>query len=74
MVNAAPEIEADPEVLTVAEVAKLLRFNVKYMYELLSQGKIPGARRVGQSWRIHRATVLAWLSSDQQAGSRPRSK
>jgi excisionase family DNA binding protein len=52
-------------ILTVDELAALLRLNRKTVYEALSRGEIPGARRVGSSYRILRAAVIEWLASGQ---------
>jgi predicted DNA-binding transcriptional regulator AlpA len=55
---------APPEVLTVPELATLLRLKTKSVYALLSRDPhaVPGCRKVGGAWRAHRATVLAWLA------------
>jgi len=42
----------------VDELATLLRVNRKTVYDALSRGEIPGARRVGGCYRIHRDAVL----------------
>lgn len=47
------------------ELAVLLRLNRKTVYDALSRGEIPGARRVGSTYRILRAAVIGWLSSGQ---------
>ncbi len=47
----------DAEVLTAAEVAKLLRVNKKTVYEAFANGDIPGMR-IGSRIRFHRAEVL----------------
>ncbi len=60
-----------PTILTVDELADLLRLNRKTVYELVSNGEIP-ARRVGRSLRAHRDTVLRWLSESQVPVSRRR--
>jgi excisionase family DNA binding protein len=52
-------------VLTVDELAVLLRVNRKTVYDALSRGEIPGARRVGSTYRILRAAVIDWLASGQ---------
>jgi excisionase family DNA binding protein len=57
-----------PSVLTVDEVAGLLRVNRKTVYELISRGEIPGARRLGRALRFSREAVLEWLR--QGCGSR----
>jgi excisionase family DNA binding protein len=64
--------EPQPPVLTVDELATLLRVNRKTVYEALSRGEIPGARRIGASYRILRGAVLEWLSSGQDRVARSR--
>jgi excisionase family DNA binding protein len=61
----------EPEVLTVPELAVLLRVNEKSMYELVARGRIPGATHVGRLWRVHRPTVVAWLAG-QISAPRPK--
>lgn len=61
-----------PPVLTVDELALLLRLNRKTAYEALARGEIPGARRIGRSYRISRDTVLDWLRGQVRV-SRKRS-
>jgi hypothetical protein len=64
-----------PVVLTVPELAALLRLKPKSVYALLSRepDAIPGVRKVGGAWRAHRATVLAWLSG-QNSDARQRQR
>jgi excisionase family DNA binding protein len=50
-----------PAVLSVDEVAVLLRVNRKTAYEAVARGDIPGTRRVGRAIRIDRDVVLDWL-------------
>jgi excisionase family DNA binding protein len=50
-----------PPVLTVDELAALLRLDRKSIYEALARGQIPGARRIGRRYRIGRDAVLDWL-------------
>ncbi len=70
-----PAVAPEPEVLTVPELAILLRFNAKSIYAMLSRNPdaIPGCRKVGGAWRAHRATVLAWLAG-QNSGARQRQR
>jgi excisionase family DNA binding protein len=51
----------DGEILTIRELAELLKINEKTAYRLAADGKIPGFR-VGGSWRFRR--------TDQGGGSR----
>jgi excisionase family DNA binding protein len=66
------EAEPPPSVLTVDELAALLRVNRKTVYEALSRGEIPGARRIGATYRILRDAVLEWLASGQERAARSR--
>lgn len=61
-----------PAVLTVDELASLLRLNRKTVYESIQKGEIPGARRLGRTIRISRDAVLVWLSQDRTAASTKR--
>jgi excisionase family DNA binding protein len=63
-----------PSVLTVDELAALLRLNRKTVYDALARGEIPGARRIGGSYRILREAVIAWLGSGQVRVSRKRQR
>jgi hypothetical protein len=65
----------DAELLTVPELAAVLRFKPKSVYALLARdaGAIPGCRKVGGAWRAHRATVLAWLAG-QHSDARPQKR
>lgn len=61
-----------PVVLTVDELAELLRVNHKTVRDAIARGEIPGVRRIGGTIRIHRDTVISWLASGQ--GNVSRSK
>lgn len=61
-----------PAILTVDEVASLLRLNRKTVYEALARGEIPGARRIGRTYRIARSALLGWLSDGQVRVPRSR--
>jgi putative molybdopterin biosynthesis protein len=50
------------ELLTSAEVARLLRVHPKHLYRLLRQG-LPGRRAGRGHWRFRRDEVLAWLGA-----------
>lgn len=49
------------EILTMREVAELLKINEKTAYRLAAEGKIPGFR-VGGSWRFRRTDLVKWIS------------
>lgn len=61
-----------PPVLTVNELADLLRVNRKTVYASIRAGEIPGVRKVRGRIRIHRDVVLRWLSEGQASVPRPR--
>jgi excisionase family DNA binding protein len=55
-----PQIESvNPRVMTVSEVANLLRVHRTTIYRLLKNGKIP-AFRVGSDWRFNRERIDQW--------------
>lgn len=58
------------EILTIGEVAELLKINEKTAYKLASAGKIPGFK-VGGSWRFQRQEIANWIKrkvEEQQKG------
>jgi excisionase family DNA binding protein len=61
-----------PAVLTVDELAALLRVDRKTLYTAVRNGEIPGTRRIGRTIRFSRDTVLRWLADGQ--GHVPRSR
>ena len=48
------------DVLTVAEVADLVRLPRSTVYELARRGSIP-AHRIGRAWRLIRQEIEEWL-------------
>lgn len=69
---AAPGADLDPgapDLLTVDELALLLRVNRKTVYSAIAAGEIPGVRRVGKSLRVSRAAVLQSFADG--TGGRP---
>ncbi len=60
----------EPAVLTVDELATLLRVERKTAYGAIARGEIPGVRRVGRSIRACRRTVLEWLGQGRVSRSR----
>lgn len=49
-----------PELLTVAEVARWLRFDVRTIYRWVHEEQLPHVR-LGRSLRFTRADVEAWM-------------
>ncbi len=61
------------EVLTLEEVAELLRLSSESVAQLAQAGELPG-RRVGEEWRFARSAILRWLSGEsaERSGDSPR--
>lgn len=55
---------ATSEVMTVTELAKMLRVNKNTVYREIEAGRVPGVLRVGRTIRISRAAVVKWLGQD----------
>jgi len=55
-------------ILTIREVADLLKINDKTVYKLAAASKIPGMK-VGGSWRFDRETITAWMQRKSAAGA-----
>ncbi len=58
---------ADAEVLTLEDVAVLLRVPADLLAASATAGELPG-RRIGGHWRFSRAAVLEWLSARDAPG------
>jgi len=50
-----------PEVLTTAQLAKLLQVEEKAVRDLARRGELPG-RKIGRDWRFSRSAVIDWLA------------
>src|SRR6202012_1742066 len=59
------------DILTIREVADLLKINEKTVYKLAADGKIPGFK-VGGSWRFDYATITNWIEKGSVASEAPR--
>jgi excisionase family DNA binding protein len=49
------------EILTANEAADYLKINVRTIYRLIREGKIPGCK-VGGSWRFRKDILDDWLA------------
>jgi excisionase family DNA binding protein len=56
--------EVGDEVLTLAEVANLLKIPADAVRSRAEEGELPG-RRFGKEWRFARTAVLAWLADGE---------
>ena len=61
-----PSAEELPAVMGVTDAAGFLGVNSKSVYEAIARGELPGARRIGRAIRIHRDTLLEWLSGEEK--------
>jgi excisionase family DNA binding protein len=50
-------------VLTVPEVAEILRVHSTTIYRLVKRGDLPGFK-IGGNWRINRASLDLWLLAE----------
>ncbi|HMK76655.1 MAG TPA: helix-turn-helix domain-containing protein [Thermodesulfobacteriota bacterium] len=49
------------EIMSPHEAAEYLNFNVRTIYRLAKDGKLPG-HKVGRSWRFKKDVLDKWLS------------
>jgi excisionase family DNA binding protein len=63
-----------PLVLTVEEVADLLRVNRKTVYEAAARGEIPGVRRIGHTLRFYGPALVKWLENGTGTKARKASR
>jgi excisionase family DNA binding protein len=54
-----------PQVLTVEEVADLMRVDRKTAYAAIAEGGVPGVRRIGRCIRVSRDVLLRWLEQGE---------
>jgi len=63
----------EPDVLTIHELAALLRVGLKTAYTLAQNGELPGFK-VGGQWRFRRRDIEAWIDDQtrlaQKGGER----
>ena len=50
------------EILTIEEVAKLLKLKPQTIYKWAQEGKIPGAK-LGKEWRFRRRILDDWVET-----------
>ena len=58
-----------PGVLTVTELATLLRVDRKTLYAAIERDEVPGVVRIGRTLRIDRDTVIRWLKGSHSSSS-----
>ena len=58
----------EPDVLTIHELAALLRVGLKTAYTLAQNGEVPGFK-VGGQWRFRRRDIEAWIDDQTRRSS-----
>jgi excisionase family DNA binding protein len=61
-----------PQMLTVEEVANLMRVDRKTAYAAIAEGGVPGVRRIGRCIRVSRDVLLRWLEEGEAKLNRDR--
>jgi excisionase family DNA binding protein len=51
-------------VLTISEVAEILRVHPATVYRVVRRGELPGFK-IGNSWRINKASLDLWLLAER---------
>jgi len=64
------EITDYPLVLTVDEVAQIMRIHRETVYAMARRGEIP-CKKVGGSLRFSRDRIFKWLNGDEEVERRP---
>lgn len=54
----------DEPVLSIKETAALLKMSERTVYLMAKEGRLPGAVKLGGSWRVVRGKLLAWLDAN----------
>jgi excisionase family DNA binding protein len=58
----------DEPVLTIKESAALLKMSERTVYLMAKEGRLPGAVKLGGSWRVVQEKLLAWLDANSTDG------
>jgi excisionase family DNA binding protein len=62
-----PSLEGLPALLTVAEVASVLRTSPKAVYAMAERMQLPGLTRIGRRLLVRRDDLLSWLNERRAA-------
>ena len=63
---------SQPDIMTVQEVADLLRVSERTVYDWASNDQIP-CGKLGTAWRFLRSDIEAWIEKNLSAGKKPAS-
>ncbi len=55
---------SEDAVLTIPEVAALLKISERTIYAMAKEGRLPGAVKVGGSWRVLLPKLMGWLEAN----------
>ena len=58
--------------LTVAELTRKLGISTRTAYRLVKEKKIPGAFKVGGSWRFREDLFYKWIEEETSSEMKPR--
>jgi excisionase family DNA binding protein len=64
---------APDSLMTVKEMAAMLRVSAQTLYKMLEQGEIP-AVKVGSQWRFDREKIKDWMESQGSGPASSRSR
>ena len=65
------KMTSQDDILTISEVASLLKVAEKTVYGLAQKGNIPGFK-VGGQWRFKRTAIDSWIEAKTKAvGAQP---
>jgi excisionase family DNA binding protein len=64
-------VDADEDIMLAPAAAKMLILNLKTLYKLCDEGKIPHVRIGPRRLRFRRSSLVAWLDR-QETGSPKR--
>lgn len=64
---------APESLMTVKEMAAMLRVSAQTLYKMLEQGEIP-AVKVGSQWRFDREKIKDWMDAQGSGPPSPRSR
>jgi len=65
-------LESRQRALMVSEVAELLAVSERQIYKLISENRIPGSFKVGNSIRLDGKTLAAWVKAKLVLACVPR--
>lgn len=65
------QLESSPDLLTVREVAALLRVDRSYVYRLIREGRLPIVRPTPHKTWVPKAELLRFLEAVRPSEQRP---